>query len=46
MPTDARTLVDSLTNTGVDATLAVHSGGHDWAWWQPAMLWELSALLR
>lgn len=42
----ARALVDSLTAGGIDASLTVHSGGHDWAWWQPAMLRELGALLR
>lgn len=30
----------------LDASLALHSGGHDWAWWQPTMLHTLAELLR
>jgi enterochelin esterase-like enzyme len=39
-------LVTALRADDVDAALAVHGGGHDWAWWQPTMLHELTALLR
>ncbi|MGP5673326.1 alpha/beta hydrolase [Brachybacterium alimentarium] len=51
MPARAAALLDGLTagagtDDRLDATLAVHSGGHDWAWWQPMMLQELAALLR
>jgi enterochelin esterase family protein len=30
----------------LDAELTLHSGGHDWAWWQPEMLRALGELLR
>ena len=32
--------------TALDISLSTHSGGHDWAWWQPTMLHEVAALLR
>ena len=49
MPVRARELRDALAAQqldGLEVSLAVHSGGHDWAWWQPTMLQELAALLR
>lgn len=49
MPAMARQLCDALTAAqleGLEVSLAVHSGGHDWAWWQPVMLQELAMLLR
>lgn len=49
MPARAQALHDALLADGADGlevSLAVHSGGHDWAWWQPALLHELAALLR
>lgn len=45
MPARSAALVDGLTEHGVDAALQVHSGGHDWAWWQPRMIDELALLL-
>lgn len=45
MSQQTRELVDALQADGIDATSAVHSGGHDWAWWQPTMLHELASLL-
>lgn len=45
MSQQAHALVEALRANDVDATLAVHSGGHDWAWWQPTMLHELATLL-
>lgn len=32
--------------SSLDLSLTTHSGGHDWAWWQPLLLRELSSLLR
>ena len=49
MPAMAQELCEALTSEeieGLEISLAVHSGGHDWAWWQPAMLHELATLLR
>ncbi|HIY24059.1 MAG TPA: hypothetical protein H9837_07120 [Candidatus Brachybacterium merdigallinarum] len=45
MPQQAGRLVEALQASGVDATLEVFTGGHDWAWWQPMMLRELADLL-
>lgn len=42
----SQALVETLRAGGADASLTVHSGGHDWAWWQPLMLRELATLLR
>lgn len=41
----ARELMEALRADDIDTTLALHSGGHDWAWWQPTMLHELTSLL-
>ena len=49
MPALSRSLHDALAAEeidGLELSLAVHSGGHDWAWWQPTMLQELASLLR
>ena len=43
MAADARALADALDGSGADVTLDLHSGGHDWAWWQPALLHDLAA---
>ena len=50
LPARAAALVSALSarpggSGRLDVDLALHSGGHDWAWWQPALLRELSALL-
>lgn len=45
MPSRSQDLVDTLVRQGADARLRVHSGGHDWAWWQPRMIDELADLL-
>lgn len=52
MPARSRALHEGLVTgaaqhgTALDVTLDAHSGGHDWAWWQPTMLHEVAALLR
>lgn len=46
MPTTSRALADAPRDAGLDVRFALHSGGHDWARWQPAMLHELADLLR
>ena len=48
---ELRTGADAVGGAGdvgaaPEVSLALHSGGHDWAWWQPTMLHELAALLR
>lgn len=45
MAADARALADALDGSGAEVTLDLHSGGHDWAWWQPALLHDLAAEL-
>lgn len=46
MGESARELADVVsTTTGAEIPVHLHRGGHDWAWWQPAMVQELSALL-
>lgn len=52
MPADATTLLEQVRARSnaeqlpVDAGFSLHSGGHDWAWWQPEMLHSLADLLR
>ncbi|UQN29507.1 alpha/beta hydrolase [Brachybacterium kimchii] len=42
----ARELADAVSDgTGATIPVRMHRGGHDWAWWQPAMVEELAALL-
>ncbi|WP_227487952.1 alpha/beta hydrolase [Brachybacterium subflavum] len=42
----ARELADAVSDaTGATIPVRLHRGGHDWAWWQPAMVEELAALL-
>ncbi|MBK0331850.1 esterase family protein [Brachybacterium sp. MASK1Z-5] len=42
----ARELADAVSDgTGATIPVRMHRGGHDWAWWQLAMVEELSALL-
>jgi enterochelin esterase family protein len=46
MGESARELADVVsTATGAEIPVHLHRGGHDWAWWQPAMIEELSELL-
>lgn len=52
MGADATALLEELRDRAevealeLDAGIALHSGGHDWAWWQPTMLHTLAELLR
>lgn len=41
----AAELRDAVPCPGEQITLRAVSGGHDWAWWQPELVRELSALL-